>query len=66
MHLLDEIAQIAHSYSTMGKAHSRMSTHVCNHQMDGKLQAYDLFETAHLELALLKLDNARHMMSSSV
>ena len=33
--------------------------------MDGKLQAYDLLRDAYLELALLKLDDDHHLMSSS-
>jgi hypothetical protein len=27
------------------------STHILDHHMDGKLQAHDLFEIAHLQLA---------------
>jgi hypothetical protein len=28
------------------------SSHIYDHHMDGKFQAYDLFEMAHFELAL--------------
>jgi hypothetical protein len=35
----------------MGKPCLEISSHVYHHHMNGKLQAYDLFDMTHLELA---------------
>ena len=43
----------------MGKPHLGISSHVHKTKMDGKLQACDLRD-AHLELALLNLDDDQH------
>jgi hypothetical protein len=41
--LLGEVLQIASPYSTMGGLYLSISSHIHDHNKDGKLQAYDLF-----------------------
>jgi hypothetical protein len=38
-------------YSIMGETLLGISSHIHDHNMDANLQAYDLFEKAHLKLA---------------
>jgi hypothetical protein len=50
--LFGEVLQISPPFSTIGKPHLGISSHVHHHHMNNKLQAYDISKIAHLELAL--------------
>jgi hypothetical protein len=43
LRLLGEVLRIAPPYSTMGETLEEISSYVHYHQMDTKLQAYDIF-----------------------
>ena len=62
---LGEASQIAPPYSTMGKPLLGISSLVHYLQMEDELQAYDIFEMAHLESWLLIHDDDHHLTSSS-
>ena len=50
--MLGEVLLIAPPYSYGRDSLLGISSHIHDHHKDGKLQAYDPFEMAHLDLAL--------------